>query len=635
MRFSILLVIIVLSLLGWSCDRGKSTSDKIQTKSTDLFDFSNSLSGIFSDQGAWFGVDFPDELKLGIGKPLILSDSNGYYLDEPLLLLSVYKNDKPCSFDIRNYSLPGRLFQRGESDELEISIESIYTNHQTVLVKYSIHNQKTSPVHIKANWGFPNFVIVTDNNIIHLDMSNSQMEVEFEKTQELSGYSYAIDEKVNANDSLSGYLSIRHRFNSEVFVEYEPFLGAENKFKKNNERWKKYLQPYQNLSDQKQILVVKCIQTLITNWRHQAGEFKHAGLFPSYAYSGFHGFWAWDSWKHAVALTCIEPELAKDQIRAMYDFQNDEGMIADCIFRDTLLENHNWRNTKPPLSAWAVYEIYRNTMDTAFVREMLPALITYHEWWYTNRDHNGNGICEYGSTDGTRVAAAWESGMDNAVRFDEAEMVKANLKAWTFNQESVDLNAYLYAEKKYLIKLSEIDSKYELADKYRKQLLPLQLGIQERFYCSEEAYFFDIRTTDHSHVKVIGPEAWITLWAEVATPEQAREIVAKIMDSTHFNTYLPFPTLSASHPKFDPKNGYWRGPVWIDQAYFALEGMKKYGFIDEYNQMKEKLFRNAADLLKKQMPIHENYDPRNGEALNAAHFSWSAAHFLLLLEDEN
>lgn len=40
--------------------------------------------------------------------------------------------------------------------------------------------------------------------------------------------------------------------------------------------------------------------------------------------------------------------------------------------------------------------------------------------------------------------------MDNAVRFDEAVLMKNNNKAWSLNQESVDLNAYLYAEKIFI-----------------------------------------------------------------------------------------------------------------------------------------------------------------------------------------
>ena len=32
-------------------------------------------------------------------------------------------------------------------------------------------------------------------------------------------------------------------------------------------------------------------------------------------------------------------------------------------------------------------------------------------------------------------------------------------------------------------------------------------------------------------------------------------------------------------------------------------------------------------------PLHENYDPLTGARLNAPHFSWSAAHLILLLTD--
>jgi len=32
-------------------------------------------------------------------------------------------------------------------------------------------------------------------------------------------------------------------------------------------------------------------------------------------------------------------------------------------------------------------------------------------------------------------------------------------------------------------------------------------------------------------------------------------------------------------------------------------------------------------------PIHENYDPHTGKRLKASHFSWSAAHLLLLYEE--
>ncbi|MCF2640786.1 hypothetical protein I6E31_12550, partial [Fusobacterium varium] len=91
------------------------------------------------------------------------------------------------------------------------------------------------------------------------------------------------------------------------------------------------------------------------------------------------------------------------------------------------------------------------------------------EWWYTNRDHNKNGVAEYGgmvhrfnnSPEEIILAAAWESGMDNAVRFDvegygkddigvkvfENKDKNSKLVGYSINQESVDLNSFLYAEK--------------------------------------------------------------------------------------------------------------------------------------------------------------------------------------------
>src|SRR5699024_5756015 len=185
-------------------------------------------------------------------------------------------------------------------------------------------------------------------------------------------------------------------------------------------------------------LMLKTVLTLQNNWRSAAGNLYHAGLFPSYHSKWFQGFWAWDGWKHAVALATFNPELAKEQVLAMYDYLDPDGFIPDDIFRNNQYEENNYRDTKPPLSAWAVWEIYTADGDRSFLEEMYPKLIKQHKWWYVNRDHDQNGLCEYGSTDGTLIAAKWESGMDNAVRFDESKLLKNSEKAYSLDQESVD-----------------------------------------------------------------------------------------------------------------------------------------------------------------------------------------------------
>jgi len=47
-----------------------------------------------------------------------------------------------------------------------------------------------------------------------------------------------------------------------------------------------------------------------------------------------------------------------------------------------------------------------------------------------------------------------------------------------------------------------------------------------------------------------------------------------------------------------------------------------------------KLIHNVEGVLNKGTPIRENYNPITGKGLEAENFSWSAAHYLLLLLNE-
>jgi len=376
-------------------------------------------------------------------------------------------------------------------------------------------------------------------------------------------------------------------------------------------------------------LAAKSIFTLLNNRQGPQGGLKHEGIYPSY--TGFAGFWAWDSWKHAYALAGIAPELAKNNIRAMFDYQDSCGMVADCIFIDTA--ENNYRDTKPPLAAWAVAEIFRLTSDTGFVREMFPKLLKYHRWWYTHRDHDHNGLCEYGSADGSLQAARWESGWDNAVRFDSAKMVKNNSHAWSMDQESADLNSYLMAEKQCLARLAFTLGEGSTAGRLDSEAVELGNMVRKMMWDETSGFFYDIRLGSKKPVRVAEPNGWIPLWAGIATKAQAARIREHILDPAEFNTFVPFPTVAANNPGFNPGKGYWRGPVWLDQAYFAIAGLLKYGYGDDAVSLMNKTFRNCEGLLDPAAPIRENYHPLTGKGLNAEYFSWSAAHILMMIRE--
>ena len=319
-------------------------------------------------------------------------------------------------------------------------------------------------------------------------------------------------------------------------------------------------------------------------------------------------------------------------------------------------------------------DIYQQTGDKAFLEEMYPKLVSYHNWWYTNRDTDQNGIAEYGAmvddahyqmdddgnfiTDenGNRIlnpeavieAAAWESGMDNAPRFDqegsgegdigvlvfENKDASGQVVGYSINQESVDLNAYLYAEKGFLKSMAEELGKTEDVERYETEAAYVRDYINTKMYDEETGYYYDLQTNqDGSEKKLLvnrgkGPEGWIPLWAKAATQAQADRVVENMMDEGKFNTFVPLGTVSKDNPSFQPAK-YWRGPVWLDQAMYGVEAMQNYGYKEEAQAMAYKIFDNCEGLLE-DGAIRDNYNPETGEGLHTANFSWSASSFYSL-----
>lgn len=612
----------------------------------------------FSDLGSWFGYALPDTAKpASLGSfpgPFLMT--NGKWLSNGLSKIKIYDRIHNSHLYLNsadeillNY-YPNKLNQIYKFENMDIQLNLIFSSKYTAIITLDIFNHSSKDLNINLEWvgqifdtqiklkienGKLIYNLIDDGMKFYMfynegkaEVDNSSYSIVTENIIIKSGNSY--------NNAIFHSLDYKDKdFTQELDSIQFGFKNINRIFEKNNLRWQSYLDHgletnsiwSKNTSYTK--IAVKCIETLNSNWKAGIGALKNEGVIPSYAVWYFNGFWAWDSWKHAVGVVKFNPTLAKNQMRVMFTVQDEYGMIPDVIYADSTEDN--WRNTKPPLAAWAVWKIFEEINDTSFLIEMYPKLVSYHNWWYEYRDHDGNGLCEYGGTDSALVTAMWESGMDDAVRFDNAKMLKNKENAWSINQESVDLNSYLYAEKKYLFNIAKLLNEDYDADKFLNDASVLKKRINEMMFDEKNGFYYDINVIDKSFVVTQGTEGWIPLWAKVAEDGQAEQVKQVMCDSAKFNTYLPFPTVSADDPKY--MSGYWRGPVWLDQAYFAIEGMKNYGYKDEANKFVKHLFDRLDGLKDSDLPIRENYDPRNGGGLKVNHFSWSAAHLLLLYLD--
>ena len=587
--------------------------------------------GWFTDAGSWMGFTLPqkDHWVNGFCGPFSLDMNRRQWMAQSAVTVGyadqanvIFTPDSTCYF-------PGELYLSASSEEGKIIQRLNFLDASTALLR--IHSDAGKELSLTASqWGKEIQVQTDQNTVIARHPSGEIVALTFTPDVSVKGTDNNYQAKINGSEH-DTYIAIsfytgEKELSAGLQKAQLALSNPQEGLKANKERWEGYLTKIlrKDMKPEYDRIAVKAVVTLISNWRTHRGGLLHEGIVPSHAAYYFVGFWAWDTWRFSAALAKFDPELAKDNIRAMFDYQQPDGMIIDCIYTDPA--ENNARDSKPPLVSWAVDEIFTHTNDTAFISEMYPQLMAYYKWWYNKRDHNRNGMCEYGSTDGTLEAAAWESGMDNAIRFDDAKMLKNNgaEDAWSMDQESVDLNAYLALECKLLKKFASILGVTFDGPDYSSQ-------VADYFFDKEKGFFFDRRLKDGSFIQEPGCEAYTPLWTKVATADQVKAMLPLLTDTAKFSTYIPFPTVAADNPKYNPR-GYWRGPIWLDQTYFAIRGLRNYG----YNKMADEYTLQVFDRLqglKEGAPIHENYGTHTGELLKAPHFSWSSSHLLMLYDD--
>lgn len=673
----------------------------------------NNKYNIFSDRGAWHGYYLPDNKDLygGFPGPLIIAQEYPINLSKNIskIIIEDLKKGKVYDLSLSNKVelkyYPGKLYQKYDLKEITIELELIFISSRSSLIRINIKNKEKDIKNLKIGFEgelFNKYINVADKRIRNcnqsLEKSNYGVRIKFNNLYDPTSYisndetifemktSTETNTKIYNNNYISylnecfkvkpyekidvyythSYTFTKGEYIKELKIVDKALLNPKIYFDENSKMWNTYLNSIEskiNIDKIYKKVAVKCINTLITNYKSSAGALKHGGIFPSTSYHYFNGLWAWDSFKQVVALSKFDIDIAKENIRAIFDYQikdndrlrsQDKGAIIDCIFynmskeRNGLGVNWNERNSKPPLATWAVYKIYEESEDLDFLKEMYPKLVDYHNWWYKNRDFNKNGIAEYGAMvdkcnildEDIIMSAAWESGMDNAVRFDNDNLdikVYKNITndiitGYSLNQESVDLNSFLYKEKVLLSKIAQKLNYIKDSEKYEEEANYVKKYINKNMYDIKTGYYYDLQINQDKYKLLVnrgkGTEGFIPLWANISTKEQAKSVRDNVMDENKFNTFMPIPTASKDNPKYDP-NRYWRGPVWLDQALFLIEGLRNYGYYEDAKLIAYKLFNNAKGLTESD-PIRENYNPETGEGLHATNFSWSAAAYYLI-----
>ncbi len=203
------------------------------------------------------------------------------------------------------------------------------------------------------------------------------------------------------------------------------------------------------------------------------------------------------------------------------------------------------------------------------------------------------------------------------VKFADNRSNDGRLLGYSLLQESVDQASYMYSDNHYLAEMATILGKADDAKRYQALAKKLADYINTCMFDPVTHFYYDIRIEDKPLANGCagqpivergkGPEGWSPLFNGAATQPHADAVVKVMLDPKEFNTFVPLGTAALTNPAFGA-DIYWRGRVWVDQFWFGLKGMERYGYRDEALKLADTFFSHAKGLTA-DGPIQENYNP--------------------------
>ncbi len=316
----------------------------------------------------------------------------------------------------------------------------------------------------------------------------------------------------------------------------------------------------------------------------------------------FRGIWNWDSAFHAIGLARWDTALAEESILGFLQFQKADGLLPDVIRENGEIVD---AYSKPPVFAWATEILYNRGADTDFLRKVYPKLALNARWWESNRCDRG--LFFYDSADKENekylLHVQYESGWDNSPRWD----APAN-EYW-----AVDLNCFMVLAYRALKRIALISGKKEDADDWGKKEDRLVRLVNEKLWSKKDRWYSDAHRFTETVSSTLSPASFMPLYAMIASEDQAKAM-CRIAEE---NFKGKMPTVSFDNAAFS--NDYWRGPTWLNVAYFAAKGLKNYGFA-----VADTIRESILDMCDSNKDgIYENYNSvtKKGQYCNC--FGWS------------
>lgn len=391
--------------------------------------------------------------------------------------------------------------------------------------------------------------------------------------------------------------------NSASQTEVPPFSSIGDSAE---ERWKNWFDNIPPVADTYVRTYTYAWWVMANNLVRPKGSIVYEAMMPSKV--NYVGLWLWDSVMHALAFRHIDPELARNQIRAILENQLPDGMLPDAIYDEGVISEIDHpiyaEVTKPPILAWAALKLHETEPDLEFLEDIYVPLVRWNAWWFSMNDDDVDGLAQYNHP--------YSSGLDDSPLWDYGMPV-----------ESPDLNTYLCIQMGSLAIMAELLGMDSEAQMWRRRSKAIVQRMIQDFW-DEESGVFRAKHNNES-IPVITPFNLFPLWTGQLPDNIRNRLIGHLTNPEAFWGENILPSVARNDPHYEPGT-MWRGPVWVNINYFFIEALHQIG----EDLLADELTHKTLDLIIRHPGIYEYYNSENGEppAKAAEAFGWTAAVFI-------
>lgn len=363
------------------------------------------------------------------------------------------------------------------------------------------------------------------------------------------------------------------------------------------------------ISERDEKLLYRAVETLYANIiPEKEGQPNSWGKLRALApaLSHYVGHWNWDSAFHSLAIQYWDPALAREQAKILFDVQHENGCLTNVIFPNgASLDNRS----QPPVWYWAYEELDRIDPDDTSLAYAYEVL-TKHEGFWTKR-RMSNGLFRYDCDDEKQALfVKYESGWDTSPRWD------------TYLPDvlwPIDLNCYMVLAYRSLTYMATRLNKSEDILRWQEAERELTERINERLWHEELSMYSDTIIENGRATGVETPASFMPLFVGIASKEQAEAMMRFATNEEKF--YPLMPSVAYDAPTYTAPD-YFRGPMWLNMSYMAVNGLLRYGYTELAEGYRNRILDVCA---KEERGLFEYYNSRTGEGRGACGYGWTSA----------